>query len=85
MNNTKEYSLQLQHAAQQLLELEHVDINEPVNVRLLAKRLALSTGCHYDTAKQHIMKAVLRLRGEVVHASWGGTRPGSGQPRKEDG
>jgi DNA-directed RNA polymerase specialized sigma24 family protein len=81
-HNTKARSDALQQAAQRLLEEHQVNVLQQVHYLPLAQELRSRTGCHIDTAKQHIMKAVRRKRGEFSESQWGGVRPGSGRPPK---
>lgn len=78
--NTRERSNELQAAARALIQARGVDITRQVAIRPLAQILATEAGCHYDTAKRHIAKAVRLARGEHS-AAWGGARPGSGRPK----
>lgn len=85
MTNTKARNQEIQAAAMQLVTAAGVDVGERVELRPLAKQLAEQTGCHYTTAKQHVIKAVRRLRHPDYPdvGQWGGSR-GGGRPRKEE-
>ena len=81
MNNTRERSDHFQAAARALLVARGIDITRQVDIRALAIDLAATEGCHLDTAKRHVAKAVRRSRGELS-ADWGGVRPGAVRPKK---
>ena len=84
MNNTKQRNIELGVQAVNLLRAKNTDINEPLPIRELAKELAELTDCHYSTAKRHIALAAMVLAGEECGTSWGGPRPGSGRPPKNE-
>jgi hypothetical protein len=88
MNNTKLRHQQILEAAAAVIQaaggLKVVD-NLPQAERLAALRglyrqVALATGCHPDTAKRNITKAMHRARYGAMQARWGGQRPGAGRP-----
>lgn len=49
-------------------------------LRAMYKAVETATGCHYDTAKRNVAKALRRARHGVMLARWGGKRPGAGRP-----
>lgn len=81
---TKQYSENLQSAAMELVKNSGVDITDQVEFRPLAKNLMVATGCSYNIAKQHVVKAVRCLRGELTARGWGGSREGAGRPKGDN-
>lgn len=77
----KQFTLATQEAARRIVIDQGVDITQQIAILPLAKLLIAETGCSIDTAKQHIARAVRRLRGEWVEARHGGLRPGGGSPK----
>lgn len=56
-----------------------VDKNDPdFNILLLAAQMVRETGCHVDTARRHLNKAL----GIQIAKPQGGKRTGAGRPRK---
>ena len=84
MTNTKARSQEIQEAAADLLVEMNIDVTKAVEIRPLAKILASRVYCHYNIAKNHIAKAVRRVRGELVETEWGGARQGSGFPKGQN-
>lgn len=75
--NNKARSDAIQHAARALLAASQADITQQVDLSPLAAMLVQQTGCHPDTAKRHIARAVRLARGEGTHdRTWGGVRRG---------
>lgn len=70
--------------AQRILHESGTNVSVKVNLQPLARELADSVHCHYDTAKQHIARAVRRKRDpEYVLPIRGGLRDNKGgRPRK---
>lgn len=81
--NTKERNEELRAEAAKILEASGADVNQAVEILPLAKLLAALAGCHIDTAKTHMARAVRLARGKMVkEREWGGTRPGAGRPAR---
>ena len=77
----KQLTLDAQAAARRIVQQAGADITQAVKILPLAKQLMSEAGCGIDTAKQHIARAVLILRGEsVAKKKHGGRRPGVGFP-----
>jgi hypothetical protein len=53
-------------------------------LRQLAQQVREETVCHADTAKRNLAKAMRRARYDVMVKQWGGKRPGSGRPKKQN-
>jgi len=53
-------------------------------LRRLAHAMHERTGAHPTTCKRHIARAIQVARGEMMERRWGGPRPGSGRPRKDE-
>lgn len=49
-------------------------------LRKLYGMVVETTGCHYDTAKRNVAKALRKGRFAEIQ-KWGGTRPGAGYPK----
>lgn len=79
---TKQYSENLQSAAMDMIRNSGVDITDQVAIRPFVKPFMESTGCSRNIAKLHIAKAIRRARGQYVAETWGGSREGSGRPKK---
>jgi hypothetical protein len=85
--NTKQYTLHLAATARQIVAESGIDIRQPISrpvLRRLAEAMHERTGAHPTTCKRHIARAIRIERGEMVERRWGGPRPGSGRPRKDD-
>ena len=85
--NTKQYVLHLAAIARQVVAESGIDIRQPVSLpalRRLAQAMHERTGAHPTTCKRHIARAIRVARGEMVERRWGGPRPGSGRPRKDE-
>jgi hypothetical protein len=87
MMNTKQYTLHLADVARQIVAESGIDIRQPIIrpvLRRLAKVMCEQTGAHLTTCKRHIDRAIRIARGEMVERRWGGPRPFSGRPRKDE-
>jgi hypothetical protein len=86
--STKQYTLYLSATARQIVAESGIDIHRPVIrpvIRRLADTMHKLTGAHPTTCKRHIARAIRLARGEMIEPRWGGPRPGSGRPRKDEG
>lgn len=79
MNNTKERSSELAAIAAEILTASGADITDSVSIAPMVETMTARTGCHTDTARRHLARAVRRARGELVKARWGGARDGAGR------
>lgn len=79
MKNTKARHAELMAAAAAILTEQSVDVTRQVAIRPLAHLLADRDGCHYETAKRVIARAIRLRRGELP-GEWGGKREGAGRP-----
>lgn len=84
VTSTTERSAWIEAQAWHIVTSTGVDFTVPTQLLPLAKKLVAATGVSLDKGKQHIAKALRRLRGEYVAiAQRGGKQPGSGRPRKD--
>lgn len=90
-NNTKSRHQEIYTAACSALEqvggvvkVDQLPESERIiTLRSLYKAVVDSSGCHIDTAKKNVAKAMRKARyGEMVKR-WGGKRPGAGRPKQE--
>jgi hypothetical protein len=88
MNNTKLRHQQILAAAATAIQtaggVKAID-GLPQTERLAALRdlyrqVVSATGCHPDTAKRNVAKALRRTRYGAMRARWGGQRLGAGRP-----
>lgn len=84
VTSTAERSLWIEAQAWRVVSRAGVDFAKQTKILPLAKQLRDLTGCSLDKGKQHIAKALRRMRGEYVAiAQRGGQREGAGRPKIE--
>lgn len=66
-------------AARALLDAANPALDERVPFETLVPLLIEQTGCHKNTARRALARAMRLARGEAS-AAWGGARPGAGNP-----
>jgi hypothetical protein len=91
MDNTKARHAEIYAAAVAVLAtaggVEAIDSLDQVErlprLRSLYRQVVEATGCHPDTAKRNVAKAMRRARYQIVRErdDWGGAREGAGRPR----
>lgn len=85
VTSTAERSAWIEAHAWLIVTRNGVDIRKSGQILPLAKQLAEETSCSLDKAKQHIAKAIRRLRGELMEiVQRGGKRAGAGRPKADD-
>lgn len=85
VTSTAERSVWIEAHAWLIVTRNGVDIRISGKILPLAKQLVEETGCSLDKAKQHIAKAIRRLRGELMDiVQRGGKRDGAGRPKADD-
>lgn len=85
-NNTKAHNTELAQVAAEILITSGADITEAVSIVEMTAAMVSQTGCHPDTARRHLARAVRRARFtslpddvKFVINNWGGTRDGAGR------
>lgn len=84
--NTRARSNEIAAVARALLDAANPPLNQREPFEALMPLLIEQTGCHPNTARRHIARAMRLKRGEAS-AAWGGARAGAGNPalkKKED-